>query len=76
LGLTIPQIEFLYEARQRALAGQRADFVADVQRAVNGSMGEAGHKAMQSYIARLEAIERGTPAEPDVGYTGDDAVVL
>lgn len=76
LGLTVPQIEFLYESRQRALAGQRAAFADDVAAAVVGCLDKDGHKALQQHIAQLRAIAEGVPAGEPAGYTDKDAIVL
>ena len=73
----MPQIEFLYESRLRALAAQRAAFADDVSAAVIGSIDKDGHKALQQHIRQLRAIADGTPADGGgIGYTSDDAIAL
>lgn len=76
LGLTVPQLEFLYESRLRVLAAQRAAFADDVSAAVIGCLDKDGHKALQAHINRLRAISEGRDEADPAGYTGENVTVL
>jgi hypothetical protein len=77
LGLTVPQIEFLYESRQRVLASQRASFADDVAAAVIGCLDSDGHKALRKHIGLLRSIADGEPFDDGAAsYTGDNVTVL
>ncbi len=76
LGLTVPQIEFLYESRQRVLASERAAFADDVSAAVIGCLDKDGHRALQGHIQRLRAIAEGIEEDDPAGYTGENVTVL
>lgn len=76
LGLTVPQIEFLYESRQRVLAAERAAFADDVSAAVIGSLDNDGRRALQEHISRLRAIAEGQEDGEAAAYTEDNVTVL
>lgn len=76
LGLSIAQIEFLYESRQRVLAGNRAAFSDDVAAAVIGSLDEGGHKAFRGHVQALRAIAEGRSTDEAAGYTDKDVIFL
>lgn len=76
LGLTVPQIEFLYESRQRVLAAERAAFADDVSAAVIGCLDKDGHRALQGHVKRLRAIAEGLEDGEAAAYTEDNVTVL
>ena len=76
LGLTVPQIEFLYESRQRVLAAELAAFADDVSAAVIGCLDKDGHRALQGHIGRLRAIAEGQEDGEAAGYTDEQVTVL
>lgn len=72
----MPQLEFLYESRQRNLAGQRAAFAHDVAVAVGGILGEDGSKALGQHMKLLQAVADGEPLPKGDAYTENNVIVL
>lgn len=73
LELTASQIEALYEARQRALAEQRAAFIDDLVTGI-GALTEAGARQAEEIVAALRARADGETAS--AGYTEDTVEYL
>lgn len=76
LGLSIAQIEFLFECRQRAQAAERAALTDDTAAAVVGCLSEDGHKSLRKHLKALQAIAEGAPDEVAVAYTDKDLIRL
>ena len=60
-GLTVRQIESLYEVRQRTDAARRRAFINDLVVGIS-TLTKEGQKAAQEFTALLDARSRGVPA--------------